>query len=304
MARGRIIDKNISTSKKVAKVTDKSALLYTWLISHTDDFGSMDGDAFVIKAKVVPMRLNWTLEDVETSIVELVQIGLLIKYEVEQETFVRVINFDSFQTFRTDRPRRAEYPAPLGIPLSPNGKSVGENRQRKLSEGKGREVKGSKGKRSKDTLHPPDAPNPHIKTLIDFFHDAVKGIRGHDPVKENGGKIGSLLKKRLEKDLISVSRIEKMIVWYLTRKKRDKDEKENWHETYKNAPDFGVMLSDAFFSALLTDEINQLSFMSDNYVNLEKIYAKINRPAPSLADLKKMTESLAKSKTVEIEKES
>jgi len=284
MAERRMLSKTISTSRKVNRLPDRAALLYTWMIPHTDDYGRMEGDAKSIKAKVVPMR-DSEIMDVEKDLEVLREANLITRYSIKGEDYLEINFFDEFQTFRSDRPRRALYPKPEkgmitnGIPLGyqrdTNGIPPGDICQRKLSKGK--------VSKDKNTIRaagspsgPEKTPNPDIKHLMDFFHRAVKAIRGHDPAKENGGQIGTLLKIRLEKDKVSPDRIEKMVIWYLTRKKRYQDEKKNWHETFKNPPEFAVMLSNAHFSALLTDEVNALTYMADNFNNLEKLYRKID----------------------------
>lgn len=286
MARGRIIDRKISTSKKVAKVSDKAALLYTWLISHTDDWGNMDGDASVIFAKVVPMRKGWSSDEVQEMLDELEEGRLILKYSADDENYVHILNFDNFQTFRSDRERKSEYPKPPlpTLPLVYQGDTTDAKRHGKLSEAKIRE-----GEDKLSTMQPEAAPNKDIKRLIDFFHEATNALRGHYPPAEDGGKIGKLLKTRIEKDGVSAERIEKMIVWYLTRTKRDQDAKKNWYETFKNPAEFSVMLSNAYFSAMLTDESNILSYMADNFVSIEKIYSKIKSPLSyGVTDIRKL----------------
>jgi hypothetical protein len=120
-------------------------------------------------------------------------------------------------------------------------------------------------------------PNPHVGPLIDFFVKAVKFIRNIEPPVLNGGKVGKLLKTRLEVDNIGPDRIERMVIWFLTRKHRYQDTNKEWQNDFKYSPDFAVMLSDAFFSQMLSDEQNALTFLKDNAEWIGKLYS---RPTP------------------------
>lgn len=113
-----MISRSISTSRKLSRVTDRTALLFTWIQPHTDDYGRMEGDAFTVKAKVVPMR-DWSEDDVEACLKEMHQAGLIVRYEVDEELVLEVINFEEHQTFRGDRARQEEYPKmPEGAELT------------------------------------------------------------------------------------------------------------------------------------------------------------------------------------------
>lgn len=141
MANRRMIAKNISTSRKVNRLTDRAALLYTWMIPHTDDYGRLEGDPLSIKAKVIPMR-NVTEVQIEEDLESLEKNNLISKYEVNGERYLEIIGFENFQTFRADRPRRALYPEGGEVKISGIPKSnqehtkdipMGEISQRKRS---------------------------------------------------------------------------------------------------------------------------------------------------------------------------
>lgn len=143
MARGRIISKSISTSRKVAKLSEFGALLYTWIIPHCDDYGRMDGDAHMVKAVAVPLRIK-SIADVEKELAEMDKVGLIKRYEMAGSMYLEIINFSDFQTFRTDRKRMALFPPPLKVGQrydvgTTNDVPVGENSL--LSEVKLSEVK-------------------------------------------------------------------------------------------------------------------------------------------------------------------
>lgn len=146
MAERRMISKSISTSLKINKLSDRAALLYTWMIPHTDDFGHLEGDPMSIRAKIVPMR-EFKIEEIENDVKEMVKVGVVKSYEGGGQKYIEINNFNDFQTFRPDRPRRMEYPFPPGSVVP--DMTVGNQRQptgvivrRKLSEVKLSEVKG------------------------------------------------------------------------------------------------------------------------------------------------------------------
>lgn len=145
-----MLSKTISTSRKVNKLSDRAALLYTWLIAHTDDYGRMEGDALSVRAKVVPMR-NSSIDEVESDLV-ILEKDLIKRYTVKDEIFLELLNFDSFQTFRSDRPRRAEYPNELGQLPNDNQRYTTDIPMGDISQRKIREDKVSKGKLREDKI--------------------------------------------------------------------------------------------------------------------------------------------------------
>lgn len=121
-AKGRMIDRSISTSRKLSKVSDRSALIFSWTIPHTDDFGRMDGDARMIRAVVVPLR-DYTVEQIEESLKELEDVGLIERYTIKEDIYLQVTNFDTYQKFRSDRDRVGQFPDPRG--KIPRGDTTG-----------------------------------------------------------------------------------------------------------------------------------------------------------------------------------
>lgn len=179
MAERRMLSKTISTSRKVHRLPDRAALLYTWMIPHTDDFGHMEGDALSVKAKVMPMR-SVTIEQIEEDLLTMEK-ELIKRYEVDGEIYLEILNFDSFQTFRSDRKRQAEHPGPDGLlpqdnQLDTNDIPVGANSL--VREGKVREGKGSKEKgRAASISYLKDIPKEDLKEFTERFVATEKEIR-------------------------------------------------------------------------------------------------------------------------------
>lgn len=165
-----MISKTISISKKVNKLDDAAALLYTWIQPHTDDFGCMDGDADSVRAIVVPRRAI-TEEQVEDALEQMEELELIERYTVDEENYLHVTKFEEHQTFRSDRPRRSEYPTPdmaNGIPKTTKGAPKVAKRQRKLSE-----VKLSEGKVSKETEKESYGELGNVKLTIEEYQKIV-----------------------------------------------------------------------------------------------------------------------------------
>lgn len=267
-------------------MTREAQLLFTWSIPHADDVGLLPGSLKTLKAMIVPM---WEMpaEQFDNLVTQILEQKLWQPFDFGGDSFFKVRGFTEHQTLKKDRQPQTllkiehkldpkatwKYLEDIGFQLEY------DDVQMEL------EVKGSKGKRSKvNKLTVPGdllkrikktPPNPHVQPLMDFFYKAVKIIRNIDPPEVNTGKVGSIVKRRLEVDKIAPHRIECMTLWYLTREKRFKDNRDQWQNTFKYSPDMAVMLSDAFLSQLLSDEANIIIYMRDNFDYLDKIYKQI-----------------------------
>lgn len=137
-----MISKSISVSKKLAQIAPFPALLFTWLIPHCDDGGNMAGDAFTVKALVVPARPE-TVKDVETAMEQIIEIGLVERYEVRGEVYIHITSWEEHQTLRLDR-ATWEYPPHPSAPLpnrQPSGNHPATKAGQTAAEGKVREGK-------------------------------------------------------------------------------------------------------------------------------------------------------------------
>jgi len=113
MARGRMIDKRISKSKKFAALKfDRSRVLYLMIYPHLDVDGKFNGDPEEIKEDCCP-KLKYSAQKIAESIIELANIGLLTLYEVNEKPFIQYAKFDCFQIgIRKDREAPSQYPSP------------------------------------------------------------------------------------------------------------------------------------------------------------------------------------------------
>lgn len=156
MATGRILKKQISLSEAVNDLSLKAALLFTWAIPHADDFGRMPGSPRRVKAAVVPMREDFSLDDVAMCIQELHEAGLVCWYTVDGEQHLSFPTWESHQAGLHKR-TRSRLPPPPGIA----GKAPERAPEAPGNSGKlppnGTEQNGTEGN---GTDEPPNAPPP------------------------------------------------------------------------------------------------------------------------------------------------
>lgn len=97
MATGRILKTQISVSEQINDLSLKSALLFTWMIPHADDFGRLHGSSRKIKSIVVPMRDDFTRDDVENSLQEIHNKGLIIRYQINGDIYIQFPSWEEHQ---------------------------------------------------------------------------------------------------------------------------------------------------------------------------------------------------------------
>jgi DnaD/phage-associated family protein len=119
MARGRMVNKKISNSKRVNDLPLQAQLLFTWLIPHLDCNGCFWGSAQMIKSLVLP-RKNWTKKQIESwlKIMEASKnsegIPLIYRYKVrnfsDAEQYLFMPGFDSEQIGLRKDKEKPEFP--------------------------------------------------------------------------------------------------------------------------------------------------------------------------------------------------
>lgn len=103
MALGRILKKAITTSERINKLSDKYALLFSWLIPFQDDFGLVWASVDKIKWIVVPARKSLNKEDIEKFIDKIVELKLVVIVNVEGKNWLWFVDFNEKQTLKRDR---------------------------------------------------------------------------------------------------------------------------------------------------------------------------------------------------------
>ena len=98
-AESRLIYNSISTSERVASLGVKGALLFTWLITHCDCQGRVQGKPIVTKQLVVPFIDEITVEDIEEALSLMVNQKLIIYYQdSKNRQLIQVVDWWDWQT--------------------------------------------------------------------------------------------------------------------------------------------------------------------------------------------------------------
>ena len=141
MARGRMISRTLGSSRRFASIadhagrlTDFAQALYPLLVSHADDFGRLEGDAFTVKHRVFPVSVR-RVADFQQALVVLHEIGLIARYTVDDNEYLEICQFSPHQEGLHKR-TRSRFPEP---PTRDSG-------NRKVSSGKVRESPGKSGR--------------------------------------------------------------------------------------------------------------------------------------------------------------
>ena len=97
MAKGRMLQNRISKSHKLASLSsDTVRLLYTWMLSHLDINGSFYADPVMVN-NLVFTRLGHPVKIVAAALDELDQVGLIVRFKIDDEVYLNYPDFDEKQ---------------------------------------------------------------------------------------------------------------------------------------------------------------------------------------------------------------
>ncbi len=103
MARGRILSKSLSCSRRFNALADNpngtaefTQLLFAMLIPHVDDFGRMTADPQSVKFTVLPGSQR-SFDEFAKALRALHDIGLITVYKVNSENYLQINKFDEHQ---------------------------------------------------------------------------------------------------------------------------------------------------------------------------------------------------------------
>lgn len=119
MATGRMLNRSISTSPKVAELAnDTHRLVFTWSIAHLDRDGRMSGDPRELRARVAPLLEHVTTAVAAAAIADIIGRGLAIAYLDENgRGVVAYPGFgDEQRGLRPEREAASRFGAPPGDP--------------------------------------------------------------------------------------------------------------------------------------------------------------------------------------------
>ena len=126
MPRGRMLNKTISLDEEIAKLSEKSIILYTFSIPHLDVDGKILANVNFLKGGVVPFLEKFTLKAIKKCIDELSNSPLVITYG-ENRKYMKFLGFDKNQRIQKDRetPSRIPEPTPEELQSKSSG-TLGE----------------------------------------------------------------------------------------------------------------------------------------------------------------------------------
>lgn len=106
----RIIKEGIRTSKSVNAMTDFQFRLWTYLITYVDDYGRGSADPEILKGFVFPRRKGVTETTIAKALADLANMGSILLYEVDGESYLCFPNWSEHQTIRN---KKSKFPAPV-----------------------------------------------------------------------------------------------------------------------------------------------------------------------------------------------
>lgn len=114
MADGRFLHRKISRDKKVDSLScDTSRLAFTWAIAHLDVEGRIEGDPALLCHTLFPRRTDITADEMAAYIAEWAEAGLVVWYEVGDDTVLYFPGFAKNQRgLRKDREAASYLPPP------------------------------------------------------------------------------------------------------------------------------------------------------------------------------------------------
>ena len=102
MARGRMISKSLSTSRKWAKLSTEplgefAQSLYPLIIAHSDDFGKMEANPLTVHHLVSPYTKR-PHDELAAALLALHRCKLITLYKVGGNTFLQITDFERHQS--------------------------------------------------------------------------------------------------------------------------------------------------------------------------------------------------------------
>ena len=149
-----MLNKSISLSAQVNKLSLKHKILYTWGISHLDDYGLISNDPEVFKATVVPMVKEITVTDVNEFFIESEKVGLT----KEWSDCLEYLGFENHQSITPEKRAKCHFDK---LPKNPQ-EIFGENKnpQKSPVQEKGKEDKRREGKEGENNAATAAIPAP------------------------------------------------------------------------------------------------------------------------------------------------
>jgi hypothetical protein len=109
VARGRMLDRSITTSKKISKLSDRARCIYMMLLPYTDREGRLNAHPTYLKGNVF-LKLEYTEQDIKQALSECADVELITIYATdEDDAILEVKNFLEHNTPNL-KESNSEYP--------------------------------------------------------------------------------------------------------------------------------------------------------------------------------------------------
>lgn len=172
-----MLRENCLESKKLATATHAACNLWFRLLVKVDDYGNFLDDSAVIKTACFLWRAGMKNSFVKELIDELQSVGLLSRYEVNNERFIHLERFEDFQELRYEKvarfPRLLEPcnpPTEVSTPPCPPAKSNRGNKSSDEVKSKRSEGKAAPNPVWKETgVDPAGLPGPFRKLCEELY---------------------------------------------------------------------------------------------------------------------------------------
>lgn len=206
MPRGRMLNRKISLDTKVAKLSLKATLLFSWLIPHTDAKGRIIAIPETIKGNIIPLLKHIKTHEIKPLLKEMQALELIQLYG-DDNMYLQMVGFEKNQRIDFDRE------SPSTIPeYMPNSRVIPEKLQSNSGETPCLKEKFKEKFKDKDICASSEA-----RQIVDYFNEKLK-----KNFKLTDYRV-KLIKKRL-KDGFIVEQIKQAI---------DNFAKDDWGERHK-----------------------------------------------------------------------
>ena len=121
MARKRMISPEFWTDEKIGLMPTEARLLFMGLISNADDEGRLPGNTLLVKSMIFPYD-SYSANKTEEWLKTLCQSQVIIRYQVNSQTYIQVVNFLKHQTI--NKATESKIPPPTET-LIVTGKQIG-----------------------------------------------------------------------------------------------------------------------------------------------------------------------------------
>lgn len=185
MARKRFISSDISVDERLASVAVENpigALMWPWFLLNLDDWGRGTANPLRIKLGVFP-AFPFTVEEINKAVDSFVQVGLVHKYEVDEEEYIAVKpkSWIKYQTYLNGTKRNtngSRLPEPVNPPWDNNENEAMRQKMTRMSADK-QECQLTTADVSRQTgmavpsPSPSPSPSQEIEEPISVGHDPV-----------------------------------------------------------------------------------------------------------------------------------